>query len=146
MAKPKSFAKALAERADAALAVGQQEAQGEDIAHQQASLPIAPTNEPVRPSIEFRKFTVPLRSDQLDLLSLTVARMLIDHGVDLSKAVLIRYALSTVLAQAKDDPDRLLQALQQFETEELAMNADRKYSISAGLQGYKVKRGPTGKP
>ena len=143
MAPRKSFAKALAERADAALFVGQQEAQGEQIDQQQASLPIAPAKEPVRHPVEFRKFTVPIRTDQLELLSLTVARMLIDHGVDLSKAVLIRYALSLVLAQARDEPDRLLQALQQFEADELAMNADRKYSISAGLSSY---RGPTGKP
>lgn len=138
MAK-KSFAKALAERADAALAVGQQEGQHEAETLPAAFLPIAPANEPVRTSIEFRKFTVPIRTDQLDQLSLTVARMLIEHGVDLSKAVLIRYALSLVLDQAKDDPDRLLQALQAFEADELAMNADRKYSISAGLSSYKPR-------
>lgn len=139
MAKPKSFAKALAERADAALAVGQQDSPESTVAPPATSLPIAPANEPVRTSIEFRKFTVPIRTDQLDQLSLTVARMLIEHGVDLSKAVLIRYALSLVLDQAKDDPDRLLQALQAFEADELAMNADRKYSISAGLSSYKPR-------
>lgn len=136
--KRKSFAKALSERADAVLQHGQPE-ESVPAQLQPISAPAAPVIPEAKP-IEFKKFTVPIRSDQLDNLATTLAHLLIDHGVELSKAALIRYGLDLVLREAKDNPDRLLQALQAFEQEELSMNADRKYSVSAGLAEYKAKQ------
>lgn len=91
------------------------------------------------PEIEFKKFTCPLRSDQLEDLTTVIAQIYLAHRVDLSKAVLIRYGLSMVLSMAKEDPDRLLQALQQFEADELGMNGNRSHSLAPGLANYRTK-------
>lgn len=148
MSKRKSFAKTLSERADEALArdaqedaepqkagAGAQEAQkaGDDTLE---ALPARPTPSPQAQTVEFKKFTVPIRTDQLDELAKTVARLTLDFDVNVSKAVLIRYGLAQVLTQFGADPDAFLQGLYGFEEEEIALNADRKYSASQGLKQY----------
>ena len=89
--------------------------------------------------IEFRKFTAPLRTDQIDDLNTILATFYLEHRITLSKASIIRHGLELALAEAKADPDRFLQALQALETKELAMNANRKHSISPGLADHKAK-------
>lgn len=88
------------------------------------------------PTIEFRKSTFPIRSDQIDELTTVIAQIYLSHRVDLSRAVIVRYGLSLVLSMAKDDPGRLLQQLQAFEQMELAMNENRSHSLSPGLATY----------
>lgn len=131
MAK-KSFAKAVAERADAILSQqdGPQQQEAPTVGNDAPMTPQAP-------AVAFTKFTVPLRSDQLSRLARTVAQIMVDHRVELSKAVIIRHGLDLVLALAESDPGALLQALQELERRELAANADRKYSISSGLAEWK---------
>ena len=148
MSKRKSFAKTLSERADEALARDAQEdaePQKTGAGEQEASkasddtleaLPARPTPPPQAQTGEFKKFTVPIRTDQLDELTKTVARLTLDFDVNVSKAVLIRYGLAQILTQIGADPDAFLQGLYAFEEEEIALNADRKYSASQGLKQY----------
>lgn len=86
--------------------------------------------------IEFRKFTVPLRSDQLGELSKEIGGLAYLHGIEVSKASFIRLGLERVLAQLKKDPESLLKALYRLELKEMELNEDRKYSSSKGLAEY----------
>ena len=88
------------------------------------------------PAIEFQKYTVPIRTDQLKAMADLIARTQLDFDVELSRAVIIRHAINLVLADAQEDPERLLQRLAALEAAELDMNADRKYSRSPGLARY----------
>ncbi len=90
--------------------------------------------------IEFKKFTVPLRTDQLNDMADQLWEFGYKYRVDISKASLIRLALDRILDNLKRDPESVLRALYRLEKKELKMNEDRrKYSVSKGLAEYVEK-------
>lgn len=86
--------------------------------------------------VEYRKWTVPLRSDQLTALSQAVAHLTVTYGVEFSKAILVRLALDHLLADLEQDPEEVIYQLYRLEQQELAANADRKFSPSKGAEAY----------
>lgn len=99
-----------------------------------AIAPAPPVSE--RKQQEYRKFTVPLRDDQLSAITQAVARLTVEHEVVISKALLIRLAIDEVLADLASDPDGVLVRLWNLEQQELAGNDDRRVSASRGVEEY----------
>jgi hypothetical protein len=137
VASKRSFAAQIDQRAAQVATTPADALVGKDN-QQSATAPAAPAqvaqDEPV---IAFRKFTVPIRTDQLSELANMIAHIQLDQGVSISKALVIRYGLALVLKAAQDEPDHLLQQLATFEQMELDISDNRKYSISGGLDRFK---------
>lgn len=90
--------------------------------------------------IAFKKFTVPLRTDQLAEMDDQLWDLGYRYRVDISKASLIRLALDRLLENLRRDPDSVLRAVYRLEQKELRMNEDRrKFSVSKGLAEYLEK-------
>lgn len=87
-------------------------------------------------AVEFTKYTVPIRTDQRDAMQKLIARTTLDYDVELSRAALVRLGLEWVLQAAADDIEKLLGQLADLERRELEMNANRSYSVSAGLDHF----------
>jgi hypothetical protein len=78
------------------------------------------------PAVEYRKFTVPLRSDQLNDITQTLARLVIERDVVITKALLIRLAIDEMLAKLQAAPDDVIQQLHELEQRELSATLERK--------------------
>ena len=99
-----------------------------------AIAPAPPVSEKVQR--EYRKFTVPLRDDQLNAITQAVARLTVERDVVISKALLIRLAIDEVLDELQRDPDAVLLRLWNLEQQEITDNEDRRVSASRGVEEY----------
>lgn len=129
MTKKKSFA-------EAARSIGPTP---ETATPETAEFTAAPTVQ--RSAVEYRKFTVPLRSDQLSDITQALARLTVDHDVVVTKALLIRLAIDEVLAELHADPDEVLHRLYELERRELDATLDRRVSVSHGVEAHLRSRG-----
>lgn len=89
-----------------------------------------------REPVTFDKFTFPLRADLRDRLAKAVATLTLEKNVEVSKAVLIRLGIESVLDRLEKNPDALLKALYQLEQKEVILSGDKKYSVNRGLLEY----------
>lgn len=100
------------------------------------SISQAPPSPVEKAAVEYRKFTVPLRSDQIREIDQLLARLALEHEVKVTKALLIRLAIDEVLAELEEDPDAVLHRLYRLEQQELADHDERRVSMSRGLEEH----------
>jgi hypothetical protein len=99
-----------------------------------APSPAAANN--AEPDVEYRKFTVPLRSEQIREIDHALARLELEHEVKVTKALVIRLAIDEVLVELAAHPERVLQRLYRLEQQEVADHDARRVRVSRGLEAY----------
>ena len=85
--------------------------------------------------IEYKKVTFHNRSNLQDRLQETIDKLAYEKRVHLSQAILIRYALTSVLDSLDNNTEESLAKLATFEQSERAVSSDR-YAVNRGLQEY----------
>ncbi|KKN21386.1 hypothetical protein LCGC14_0926030, partial [marine sediment metagenome] len=91
--------------------------------------------------VTWRKATIPFRQDQLDRLTVTLARWTAEKRVKMSAAEVIRLGLDKMLRAMEEEPDEIILELYQQELREIAATEKRKYSRSRGAKKYLVQQG-----
>ena len=91
--------------------------------------------------VKWRKATIPFRQDQLDKLTILLARWTAEKRVRLSAAEVIRLGLDKLLQAMEADPDQSILELYQQEVRETTANEKRKFSRSRGAKKYLVQQG-----
>ncbi len=92
-------------------------------------------------TVEWQKFTAPLRRDQLRDLRKLLALWTAEKDVSFSIAEVLRLGLDKVLAQMRDDPDETILELYYQERRETAANENRKFGRSRGAEEYLQQSG-----
>lgn len=89
----------------------------------------------------FKKFTAPFRGDQLDELSILLARWTASKHVKFSAAEVLRLGLDRMLRLMEDDPDQAILELYRQEQRETEASETRKFGRSKGAKEYLKKAG-----
>ena len=109
-----------------------------------AAVPVStPQPEPEQPPPTpiFRKFTAPFREEQLDQLSILLARWTASKKVKFSAAEVLRLGLDKMIRLMEENPDQAIVELYQQEQHELAASETRKFGRSKGAKEYLRKAG-----
>jgi hypothetical protein len=92
-------------------------------------------------AVYFKKFTAPLREDQLDQLTIMLASWTASKKVKFSAAEVLRLGLDKMLRLMKEEPDQAILELYQQEQQETIASETRKFGRSKGAKEYLQKAG-----
>jgi hypothetical protein len=115
--------------------------QSEDTEEEHVQQRSADRHEDAIEPVTWRKATIPFRQDQLDRLTVILARWTAEKRVKMSAAEVIRLGLDKMLRAMEEETDEVILDLYQQELRETAANEKRRYSRSRGAKKYLVQQG-----
>lgn len=89
--------------------------------------------------MHLKKFTAPLREEQLDQLAILLASWIASKKVKFSAAEVLRLGLDKMLRLMEEDSDQAILELYQQEQQEMAASETRKFGRSKGAKEYLQK-------